>query len=558
MSALVWMRSIRRSLSFKLFVWLFALITFAFAGYAYFSIRSTFGQLREMTEAGAQRFCDLIQHSTHYGMLKNRKEDVHQIIRTIAQEPGVEGVRIYDKQGVIIFSADDEEIGGRVDLRAEACFSCHESNRPLQSVPESGRMRIFRKASGDRVLGLINPIENGPDCYNAPCHAHPPDQSVLGVLDVTMSLAASDARLADTRRQAIAGAVLIALMAGLISALFIYRMVRAPVRRLIQGAQCVAEGDLSTELQIDGDNEISRLARAFNDMTRDLRKARSELTGWSNRLEERLEKKTEELGQTQRQIAHMDKMASLGKLAATVAHELNNPLAGILNYSKLIERTIRESRPGDPDTDELMRQLSLIQKEAGRSGTIVRNLLVFARKSGAEMALHTLNTVLERSVMLVRHHLEMAGIQLETEFIEGDDSLVCDADQLAQALVALMVNAVEAMDQGGTLRVSARERGDAIEIAVADTGVGIPEEALPHIFEPFYTSKENGEGTGLGLAVVYGIVQRHGGTIDVESKVEEGTRFRIILPRKPLRPESPTDEPGKGATAATETEGATA
>jgi len=533
MSSLGRLQTIRRSLSFELFVWLLALISLAFAIYAFFSIRTTSLQWQQMAELDARRFTDLIQRSTHYGMLKNRKEDVHQIIRTIAQEPGVEGVRIYDKQGAIIFSANENEIGQQVDLRAEACFSCHESDRPLQSVPESGRTRIFRKGSGERVLGLINPIENNPECSRAPCHAHPPDQSVLGVLDVTISLGASDALLADTRQQAIAGAVLIALLAGLISALFIYRMVRRPVRRLIEGTQRVAGGDLDTEIRAGSHNEIGQLAGAFDRMTRDLRRARGELTEWSNRLEERLEEKTAELSQTQRQIAHMDKMASLGKLAATVAHELNNPLAGILNYSKLIERTLREAPAEMPEREEIERQLGVIQREAGRSGAIVRNLLIFARRSGAEMALQRLNQVLERSLLLVRHHLEMAGIQLENHQVEGDDTIVCDADQLQQALVALLVNAVEAMPQGGTLRFAAEGRPQEIEIRVTDTGVGIPEDALPHIFEPFYTSKEGGEGTGLGLAVVYGIVQRHEGRIEVDSRPGEGTTFRITLPRRP-------------------------
>jgi two-component system NtrC family sensor kinase len=420
-----------------------------------------------------------------------------------------------------------------VDLQAEACVSCHDQAEPLRSVPEASRMRVFKGTAGDRILGLINPIENAPECYNAACHAHPADQSILGVLDVQMSMASSDARLMTARKQAIGAAALMALVAGLFSVLFILRVVRRPVNQLIVGAHRVADGDLDTEIKVDSQNEIGELAAAFNKMTRDLRQAREALQNWSSRLEIKLQEKTTELTHSQRQVAHMDKMASLGKLAATVAHELNNPLAGILNYAKLVSRTVRESKLSDEEKAELQRSLGFIQKEADRSGAIVKNLLIFARRSGTEFALHSMNGILDRALMLVRHHLEMSDIQLETGQIDGDDNLICDGDQLQQAMVALLVNAVEAMPNGGTLLVKAVGSDDWMELEVSDTGVGISEDALPQIFEPFYTSKTVTEGAGLGLAVVFGIVQRHKGRIEVDSKINVGTTFRVYLPRQP-------------------------
>ncbi len=234
----------------------------------------------------------------------------------------------------------------------------------------------------------------------------------------------------------------------------------------------------------------------------------------------------------------MDKMASLGKLAATVAHELNNPLAGILNYARLVERTLEESEEQIPEQEEMIRQLTHIRKEASRSGTIVKNLLVFSRPSGMNIAPHSMNEILERSTMIVGHHLEMADIDLVMEGVEGDDQLVCDADQLQQCLVALLVNAVEAMQDGGTIELRAADIGDSIELTVRDTGMGIPEEAQSRIFEPFYSSKESTDGAGLGLAVVYGIIQRHGGQIFVESEVGRGTTFIIELPKQLLASDS--------------------
>jgi two-component system NtrC family sensor kinase len=538
-----WIRTLVSSLSLKLFLWLFAVIIVSFAAYAFINIRTTSEQWNQTISQGARRFSELIQSSTHYGMLLNRKEDVHHTIRTIARSPGVEGVRIYDKNGVIIFSADSDETGRRVDLMAEACVSCHGSDEPLRAIPEGNRVRIFDRADGTRILGLINPIENAPECYEAPCHAHPAEQSILGVLDVKMSMAEPDARLAAAKRQAVIAAVLTALLAGLFSAVFIMRVVRRPVKRLITGVEKVAGGDLDTEIEPEAPNEIGQLAEAFNNMTRDIRQARQQLTEWSSSLESKLQEKTAELSQSQRQVAHMEKMASLGKLAATVAHELNNPLAGILNYAKLVDRTLRESPAPHPETKELDRYLNLIQKEAARSGVIVRNLLLFARRSGAEFALHSLNAILERSVMLVRHHLEMSEIRLETHPIEDDDRIVCDADQIQQALVALLVNAIEAMPNGGMLQLSAELVGTHVSIMIRDSGVGISQEALPHIFEPFFSSKEETEGAGLGLAVVYGIVQRHDGRIDVDSEVGRGTTFRVSLPRRPAAEPSSTKAP---------------
>jgi len=529
-----WVKSLRGSLSLRLFLWLFGVIIVAFAVYAAVSIQTARQQWNHTVSEGAQRFTDLIQRSTHYSMLLNHKEEVYHTIQTIAQAHGVEGVRIYDKDGTIMFSGDEHEIGQSVDLRAEACVICHEQQVPLRSVPSASRTRVYGSRSEGRVLGLISPIFNSAECSSAPCHAHPASQTVLGVLDVKMSMREADAGLARVTRDAITAAVLTALVVGIFSAWFIWHAVRRPVGWLIDGASRVAGGDLDTEIRAGGrEDEIGQLAREFNRMTQDLKRARDELTQWSKRLESKLMDKTAELTRTQRQVVHMEKMASLGKLAATVAHELNNPLAGVLNYAKLVERTLRDGSVPANEREELTSYLQLIQKEAGRCGSIVRNLLLFARHSGAEMALASINEVIDRALMLVRHHLEMSNTKVSTGLLEGDDQVVCDANQIQQALVALFVNAVEAMPEGGTLSVKAEEAGDDVRLVVADTGVGVPSEVLPRIFEPFFSTKgDQSVGAGLGLAVVYGIVQRHGGEIHVESEPEHGTTFTITLPRR--------------------------
>jgi two-component system NtrC family sensor kinase len=543
----------RHSLSLSLFLWLFAIVIVAFAAYAFVSTRTASEQWMQTVYNGAARSSEVIKHSTHYAMLLNRKEDVHHIIRTIARTPGVVGVRVYDKQGTIIFSAADDEIGRRVDLQAEACVICHDDVVPLHSVPAESRARVYRQ-NGERVLGLINPIENAPECSNAGCHAHPREQTVLGVLDVKVSMADADTRLATTRRQVVTAAILIAILAGAVSAVFIYGMVRRPVKRLIEGAARVAHGDLDTRIDVGPRNEIGQLARAFNRMTSDLHEARREITEWSRTLERKVLDKTAELGRTQRQVVHMEKMASLGKLSATVAHELNNPLAGILNYAKLVTRTLDETELPEAARSEVGRYLKLVQRESIRCGDIVRNLLLFARPSGGSFASHGVAQVAERALMLVRHHLEIANVRLETRFPDPDERIVCDPDQLQQALVALFVNAVEAMSAGGALTVSVERVDEHVEISVTDTGPGIAPEVLPEIFEPFFSTKDGESGVGLGLSVVFGIVQRHHGTIQVDTELGRGTTFRIRLPVQPPslsatspRESGPETVPAEGA-----------
>jgi PAS domain S-box-containing protein len=249
-------------------------------------------------------------------------------------------------------------------------------------------------------------------------------------------------------------------------------------------------------------------------------------------LYEGLKEAYEELRRTQEQLIRTEKLASLGKLAATIAHEINNPLSVVLTYTKLMKNMLQRGAFTPKRLSDISRFLGTMESETARCGEIVRNLLAFARHSTLNMAEHRVEEIIQRTVALIAHDLEMKEMRLRCSWEPGLPPVKCDFRQIQQAILNLMMNGVEAMGKGGLLTVEARmdPREGFVQLSVSDTGCGIPEENLSQIFEPFFTTKEEAKGVGLGLAVVYGIITRHGGSIEVESRVGEGTTFRISLP----------------------------
>ncbi len=542
---------ILHSLSVRVFAGSFLLLMIFFGLYSYFTIRFHTSQMMEYVLGSATRMSDIIKNSTHYSMLLNRKEDVYQTIMMSGREPGVEGIRIYNKRGEIMFSTDKSEELRTVDMHAEACFGCHEQEKPLQSLASGKRERIYMSPSGHRVLGLINPIRNEPACSNAPCHAHPPEKTVLGVLDVRMSLASVDQSIADSQRKmayvAIAGIFLFSLsITG-----FLYFTVHRPVTRLTRGTREISSGNLHHLIPIHSRDELGQLAASFNTMTTSLRNLLDENLRWSRELEERVREKTEELKRIHEQILQIERMTSLGKLAATVAHELNNPLEGILTYAKVLGKQVKKLELKAEKAAELQEEIELVIHETGRCGDIVKNLLLFSRKEVGEFALVPVRQIVDRAQRLMDHHFHMSNVRGEYIITPEDLMFFCDEHQIEQAIVALMVNAVEAMPGGGTIRLAiSRQSPEApLIIRLTDTGTGIAEDDLTHIFEPFFTTKKAGRGVGLGLSVVYGIVERHGGTISVESHINEGTTFTMTFP--PLTSQAERARPGAASSVTT-------
>ena len=324
---------------------------------------------------------DVIERSMRYSMLLNRREDVDQIMKTVGNEERIAGIRIYNKKGVVTYSTQESEIGKNVNMWAEACTACHAGPKPLQ--PDSKLLtRIFDSPKGYRTMGIITPIRNDVNCSSNDCHAHDSTQTVLGILDVMIPLKDVDANIAELRQAQIVGSVFLVIVLIGFVVTFIWREVTIPVKKLAVGTSELERGNLSHRINITNSDEIGLLAASFNRMAQELQRTRMELTTWTQTLEKRVSEKTDELRRAQKHMVQIEKMVSLGTLAATVAHELNNPLEGILTYAKLLRKKIDAGVPSDEAAKEMSGELGLIADETARCGNIVKESSALLAREG--------------------------------------------------------------------------------------------------------------------------------------------------------------------------------
>jgi len=527
-----WWKRVTHSISVKLIGSLLAAMVLIFALLGYLNIHLHRQHLEQSTLASAERVSDVIKRNTTYYMLRNDREGMYHVMRTIADEPGMVRVRIFDKEGRISYSTDPAELNHVVDKRAEACYGCHSQSQPLAKLNRPDRFRIYRNPGGQRVLGIITPIENQPSCSNADCHAHPASQQVLGVLDTNISLAKADTQLAQSTNRMLAYTVAGMIFIGALSWISVWWVVGKPIKALKRGTERLAQGDLGYQLQVGSQDEVGDLAHSFNAMSLQLHAAHEEVVASNKTLEDRVEQKTHELRRAHDHMLHAEKMATIGKMAAVVAHEINNPLSGILTYAKLLHKWLDRGALPEEKRVEALQCLDLIAGESRRCGDLVKNLLTFYRTAPMNAEPTDLSVVIDRCARLVRHQCEMVGIQLHTELDNRLPKVHCDPSQIEQVLLALMMNAIDAMPRGGNLWLQTRpgHRPQESEIEVRDDGTGISPEILPQIFEPFLTTKEASHGVGLGLAISHSIIERHHGRIEVQSEAGRGTRFTVTLP----------------------------
>jgi two-component system NtrC family sensor kinase len=329
------------------------------------------------------------------------------------------------------------------------------------------------------------------------------------------------------------------------------RLIYLPLKDLEAGATRIAFGNLDHAIPVRSEDEFGRVAGSFNHMTTALNESRSEMQEMLQTLELKVAERTKELLAARAEVAQGEKLASIGVLASGIAHELNNPLTGVLTFTSLMRK---KAQDGSEDAEDL----DLVIRETKRCASIIRRLLDFAREKVPVKGFFNLNQVIQDTVHFVERPASLQQVEITTNLDPGLPQVWGDADLLKQVVMNLLVNAQQAIEGRGTILVESRpyvaaesaksgvEPLPMVEIAVTDTGCGIPQANLQRIFDPFFTSKEVGKGTGLGLSVSYGIVKAHGGKINVESVVGAGTTFRILLPITP-----PCDEVEPHATEST-------
>ncbi|MEJ2695246.1 MAG: ATP-binding protein [Candidatus Sulfobium sp.] len=512
------------SLTGKLILTIGTLMVVGSSIFWYFLFRHQEQELVEYSVKYGSSFVDSVKKSTRYGMLTFQKLLTQQTIEAIGSAEGVMDVRVFDTGGKIAYASSKKEIGTVIDMKSPLCLSCHSATGQSQSTPT---WFIHKTDSNARVLTIVQPIFNEPACYTSACHVHRKSQKILGLVQANLSLAFMDKSM---KEQGIAITVYILIFLFIISIVLctiLWNFVSTPVSMLAQGMQKVADGDLDYHVEINTKDEMGELASAFNEMTSDLKAAKNELVEWGNTLEKKVQEKTEAIRMAQAQLIHSEKLASLGRMAAGVAHEINSPLTGIVTFGHLLLKRLPQ------DTEE-REDVEVIIEQANRCSNIIKGLLGFARASAAEKAPVNINDVLSHSLNIVRNKADFFDIKLITDLDPALSRVKADASQLQQVFLNMIMNAADAIEGKGTITVSTRNVNeddmDYVEIEFHDTGPGISDENLAKIFEPFFTTKPVGKGTGLGLAVSHGIIREHGGKIDVKTWPGEGTSFLVRLP----------------------------
>ncbi len=470
---------------------------------------------------------NFIKAVTRDSMLADNRHAIQQTLEDISIAEGVERVRIFDHNGKISFSTFKEDIGKTVKKDSLSCRACHSDTEKSYKLLQKPRKNSFYKApEGFTALKLVEPVYNESSCYTSRCHAHPREQKIIGFIEADTSLALLDeAKL--KQGLALTAYVIIFVVAISVSlGLILYKIVSKPVSELIYGMEKISAGDFNYSVPIKSEDEMGTLARTFNSMIKDIKAARDQKEVWTQTLETEIAKKTEEIKKTHAGLVQTEKLASLGRMAAGVAHEINNPLTGIVTFAHLMEKNI------SPESQEAQ-DLNVIIEEAERCSKIIKNLLTFARATPSEKGKISINNVLAQSIYMVKNQEKFHNIKFNINIDSSPTITFGDASQFQQIFLNMFINAADAMNEKGTITIATKKivMNDKpyVEIAFSDTGCGIPEENFAKLFEPFFTTKPFGKGTGLGLSVSHGIVKHHGGQIGVKSTIGKGTTFFIKL-----------------------------
>src|SRR3989339_867779 len=430
-------------------------------------------------------FADVIRKSIRYGMLTFQPHLVQQTVEAIGSAEDVMRVRVFDCNSRVAYSSKKDEKGIVLDTAKSFCMDQYPKHTEIREAlsysdkKDRNGFKVMNKTTKEHKIAMI-----------------------LFVFGFIIAI-------------------------SVVLCKILWNTVSVPISILTKGMAEIAAGNLNYTVKIDTKDEIGELAKSFNAMTVDLSKAKEKIIEWASTLEKKVNEKTEEIREAQAQLVHSEKLASLGRMAAGVAHEINSPLTGIVTFAHLLQKKF------DAGTQE-REDIDVIIDQANRCSNIIKGLLEFARASTADKTAVNINDILNSSLNIVRNKADFFNVKIVTNYEEQLYCVKADTSQLQQVFLNMIVNAGDAMDGKGTITVSTKNitenGGDFIEIEFRDTGSGITDKNLVKIFEPFFTTKPVGKGTGLGLAVSYGIIQEHGGNIFVKTKLGKGTSFFIKLP----------------------------
>jgi two-component system NtrC family sensor kinase len=482
----------------------------------------------------------IVEGALYTSMLENDKSTLHGTLDIINTMPGIDDVNLYDQNDNLAYSSftAETEYHSNPD-----CIACHSDLNEMFAKREKSYTIIDEKSDcsmnpnqpGQRHLLIRRPILNEMSCYTASCHAHGETDEVLGSLIIRMPLKDLDNALQKSSVEFLLMALIITAIIVLMLILFTRKKIKDPLNSLITASEAVSAGEMKTRLDIRPDllDDMKMVSVAFNDMLDNIDNATEELENWSKQLEYKVQKKSEELSEAQNELINVERIASLGKLSASVAHEINNPLSGILIYTKLVYKQL-DGQDIDPEKKEnMLRKLKLIENETKRCGDIVKGLLDFSQKDQDDFEERHLNELVRETHDLMMHHIKIANITFLTDLSARSDLIYCSPNQVKQACIAVLVNASEAVTDNGEIVLRTKNsEGDTVRLEISDNGSGIAPEDIPHIFEPFFSTKRDARGIGLGLPIVHGIVQNHGGKIEVDSVVGRGTTISLVFPLK--------------------------
>lgn len=481
----------------------------------------------------------IVGGSLYHSMLENDKSTLQNTLDIINTMPGIDEVNMYDSKDNLVYTSIPSDTGN--SHSNPNCISCHEDLKTM--FPGKGKhykiinvdsdCKMTHKDNSSRHLLIKLPILNEKSCYESECHAHKASDDVLGSLIIKIPLADLDSAVQKSSTEFFLLATLTTLLLVGFFIFFTRKNIKKPLNSLVKASIAVANGDKSTRMDVTSSqlDDMKMVSQAFNDMLDNLQAATSELENWSQQLEYKVQKKSEELSAAQNELIHIERLASLGKLSSSVAHEINNPLSGILIYTKLIYKQLSNPELYASKRDSMLKHLRLIENEAKRCGDIVKGLLEFSKKDQEDFEPRHLHEILQETYELMTHPIKIANIHFYTDFTASSDLIYCSPNQIKQACVAMLVNASEAVHENGEITIRTQNPNEeSVRFDIVDNGIGISADDIPHIFEPFFSTKQNASGIGLGLAIVHGIMQSHNGKIQVKSEPGQGTTFSVTLP----------------------------